>query len=367
MSAKSLLKRTCGAIGKFLRAIGRGILAFFRWFGRVPFWIKSVVVLLSLVVAMGLFTLCSSMKAGSERSRYEALLTSHKLEDFQEFLDDFPQSRHARDVANRMEQLRIKLDEWRLLMATPTAYELRSFQMRYADPYFSKRIEQMLDSIEWLDAKRTGTAEAFTAYLDLHPKGAHADEARKSGGKSGGGAGEVHQLSYEFQSIVLKFFRAMNEENTSAMMQYLSPTLTGFLGSTRKPEDAARAAAAMVKRLGEGAAILPKKFFPLEKQNDTTYILKFEAEQTSYSKDDEVQTATLQGVATLTHRIEIAGLSLTGAGAQGSARGDAAQRPRPRPAKPKAEESANAATSSLEAAPQASSETNNQPTEHKTE
>ncbi len=96
---------------------------------------------------------------------------------YEQFLQDHPNSPHVADVRRRMEQLLAEADEWQDVLRSKKRIDLLRFQQAHPNSLHSRECRDMIDSIDWLDARNIGTVEAMQDYMANHPDGLYTSEA----------------------------------------------------------------------------------------------------------------------------------------------------------------------------------------------
>ena len=125
----------------------------------------------------GLYYLDYKNSRDREEREYAMLEDTSNPEYYNDFLAKYPKSKHFKDVKDRLNVLLDETEEWGKMLQNINRSELERFMKEH--PY-SKRLhdcEDMIDSIDWNDAKKTNTEEAIVNYLNIHPDGKYAEEA----------------------------------------------------------------------------------------------------------------------------------------------------------------------------------------------
>ena len=116
-------------------------------------------------------------KLKKEQADYERLEGVTNPEYYQQFLIDYPKSKHYAEIEERMHVLQTEAEEWKQLQKNINRSSVSLFMQKHPGSLRQRACEDMLDSIDWQDALAIGNEEAITDYLAKHPSGRYVDEA----------------------------------------------------------------------------------------------------------------------------------------------------------------------------------------------
>lgn len=123
----------------------------------------------------------SQYKASVHEEREFAVLGANNFEvaDYEAFLRKYPESEHLAEVKARLAQLRTMHATWANIHDCNSLQTFRSFIKTYPYPTCEYYLvcEHKIDSLEWTEARRTGTPEALAKYCRLHPQGDYVIDA----------------------------------------------------------------------------------------------------------------------------------------------------------------------------------------------
>jgi len=112
-----------------------------------------------------------------EQAEYERLLTVTNPDFCQQFLIQYPDSKHYEEINERMLMLQAEAEAWEKLHTNITREGILRFMQDHPESLRQRICEDMLDSIDWQKALAAESEEALTEYLSQHPSGSHASEA----------------------------------------------------------------------------------------------------------------------------------------------------------------------------------------------
>ena len=140
-----------------------------------PIIIFSVILLILACAGYYYFNLQRMQK--KEQADYERLEGITNPEFYQQFLIDYPDSKHYTEIEERMHVLQTEAEEWNQVLKNINRSSVSLFMQKHPNSLRQRTCEDMLDSIDWNEALAIGTEEAVTDYLTRHPKGRFVDDA----------------------------------------------------------------------------------------------------------------------------------------------------------------------------------------------
>lgn len=136
----------------------------------------AFVILFALACA-GLYFYNMYRMEQKEKVDYARLDGVTNPEFYQQFLIDYPKSKHYDEINERMQVLLVEVEDWKKLLTNINRTNISSFLQKHPNSRRQRACEDMLDSIDWQDALAIGNEEAITNYLHLHPSGRFVDDA----------------------------------------------------------------------------------------------------------------------------------------------------------------------------------------------
>lgn len=193
-------------------------------------WLIAAIVLLVLLIA-GSTTWFFMERADSERAEeeaYEILENNYDTADYEAFLNDFPNSIHARSVRERLIRLQTMETNWKKIAASGSTSDFVRFKNTFPHPYYDRLCDIKIDSLDWLLAQKLGTSEAYARYLEQHPEGNYASEAAvaESTVKNLTVSPEEQEAVRE---AVSAFYAALGDNDAATLCTLITPVMDNFL------------------------------------------------------------------------------------------------------------------------------------------
>ena len=192
-------------------------------------WIYVIIALCILIpaaVAGGFYFYVNQQE--SEQEAYELLNNNETIEDYENYLNRYPSSKHADEVRERLQKLRTMYEDWQRIANSSYASDFERFRQNYPQSLLVRQCELKIDSLDWETAKKLNTPEALADYMEKHPDGRYAQDASQVQNtleKSIVTPEERSQIS----SALHGFFRAFGENDNASLFTYITPTMTQFL------------------------------------------------------------------------------------------------------------------------------------------
>ena len=194
--------------------------------------IFSIVIAVILVLIIGgLYYLDYKNAIEREETEFARLEDTSNPEYYNDFLAKYPKSKHFQEVKERLNVLLDETEEWEKMIKNISRSEIEKFMSTH--PY-SKRLklcEDMIDSIDWNEAKKIDTEEAFVNYLNTHPDGRFAEEASQRKNELG-----LMKITAQDKAIIRNtlenfFTIAMSKQDVSLISEAISEKMENFCGT----------------------------------------------------------------------------------------------------------------------------------------
>ena len=193
------------------------------------FTITFAIIILAIIC--GVYYLDYKNNADREEREYAMLENTSNPEYYNDFLAKYPKSIHYQDVKERLNVLLDETEEWEKMMQNISRSEIEKFMN--AHPY-SRRLhecEDMIDSIDWNEAKKTNTEEAIVNYLNNHPNGKYAEEASEKKNQLG-----LMKITAQDKTLIRgaleNFFTvAMSKQDVALIADAIPEKMENFCGT----------------------------------------------------------------------------------------------------------------------------------------
>ena len=190
--------------------------------------IITIIVVVLLLIGGGVYFYVSNNAAHEEEMAYEVLENNNNPQDYEDFLQNYPNSEHADEVRSRLQQLQDMLSKWNSIALSDDVNDFVNFKEQFTDPQYSRLCDIKIDSLDFITAQRVNTPEAFQRYLDNHPDGRYASEASVAQGSLR--EQEVTETDREqITEVLTDFFNGFANRDESKICANISSTMTTFL------------------------------------------------------------------------------------------------------------------------------------------
>lgn len=166
--------------------------------------------------------------AQSEERAYSILLGNENVQDFEDYLNRFPNGAHAEEVRQRLEQLKTMYADWSRIATSEYVSDFERFKENYPASQLVKQCDIKIDSLDWVTAQKLNTSEAMAEYMEKHPEGRYISEA---------GMAQNNLLNTQvddsermgISETLNSFFRAFATADEATLCTYITPTMSQFL------------------------------------------------------------------------------------------------------------------------------------------
>lgn len=193
---------------------------------------KALYIIIAIIVALliggGAWFVISRDAASQEELAYEVLENNDTPEDYQEFLNKYPNSEHADEVRQRLAKLEEMLAKWHSIALSDQVSDFVSFKDTYTSVQYGRLCDIKIDSLDFINAQRQGTPEAYQRYLDAHPDGRYTSEASIA-------QGTLHdqevteQDQQQIMAIVTDFYNGFSSLDDNRICSNIASTMKQFL------------------------------------------------------------------------------------------------------------------------------------------
>lgn len=196
---------------------------------RAAIWGSVIAVV--LIVAGSIFGVYNSARQ-KELTAYGVLEQNECVADYEDYLKQYPDSKHSAEVRGRLETLKQMYRDWAKIVRNPSKKSFNDFKMKYPmSILLAHQANLKIDSLDWEEAKEIGSLEAYRHYLALHPSGLYAREASIESGLIDDATVRDEEKEL-IRDRVRAFFRAFSAGHDDEAMIYLSIPMREFIGSS---------------------------------------------------------------------------------------------------------------------------------------
>ena len=143
--------------------------------GSSPWWL---LILGILVIAIGGFFYWENQnKEKAEEQAYLLLENCNNPLNYEDFIARFPNSTHIDNVRARLQELQREDAAWLEISSKMDVKQLQEFVDVHPNSPYKKAALQKIDSLDWKQADKKGTAAAYDAYITKHDNGEFLDQA----------------------------------------------------------------------------------------------------------------------------------------------------------------------------------------------
>ena len=192
-------------------------------------WLYILVVGIILAAIVGLGAVYYFYQSSqSEDKAYVMLEGNENVQDYEDYLKNFPNGPHAEEVRQRLEELKTMYADWTRIQNSEYATDFERFKESPPTSTLVKQADMKIDSLDWVTAQKLNTPEAMEEYLDKHPEGRYISEA----GIAQNELANTQVSDAERQGIsesLNGFFQAFANNDEASLFTYITPTMTQFL------------------------------------------------------------------------------------------------------------------------------------------
>lgn len=164
----------------------------------------------------------------NEDTAYQVLINNERMEDYEDFLQRFPNSSYAPEVKARLGKLKEMYAEWARLESSSYISDFERFKENYPSSLLVKQCDLKIDSLDWVQVSKANTAEAISGYIERHPNGRYLTEANLALNTlvaSKPSESEIQLIA----TTLTGFYEAFGANDEATLITYITPVMTTFL------------------------------------------------------------------------------------------------------------------------------------------
>jgi len=186
----------------------------------------GIIAVIALIVIGTAFYFFSSIKA--EDDAWDKLQTSTNLNDYQEYLAEYPHGKHYLEAKALYDKLSTELTDWASVSSSVDKYAVKAFLAKYPNGVCATQAKTRLDSLSWVDASNINKPEAYAQYMTDFPNGKYFSEAQQKSSQLKDlevSANEQNQIS----NVISQFFNGIATKDEGQLLSSVESTMTKFL------------------------------------------------------------------------------------------------------------------------------------------
>lgn len=185
------------------------------------------IVFIALCVG-GFFALSAYNTDRDEQLAFEILEGNENPQDYEDYLANFPDGKHAAEVKQRLVRLQGMLAKWQTIQLSERINDFVEFKNTYGDSQYARLCDIKIDSLDFVSAQRDGSEEAYQRYLAAHPDGRYVSEASIAQGQL-----RDQEVTPEdrdqIMTVLSDFFRGFETQDETLICSNIAATMTHFL------------------------------------------------------------------------------------------------------------------------------------------
>ena len=247
-----------------------------------------IIVCVVLIIGGGIWFINYRNAASQEEIAYEVLENNDNPEDYKDFLEKYPNSEHAAEVRQRLEKLEEMLAKWNSIALSDDVNDFINFKSNYSDVQYGRLCDIKIDSLDFINAQKQGTPEAYQHYLDAHPDGRYASEASIA-------QGTLHdqevsdQDRQQITSVITDFYNGFASLDDTRICSNIASTMDKFLKHNNATKSVVLSTIhGMFNEHIQSCQFVVNHDFQI-KRNGANYVATFSVDQ-HIERDDEGKT-----------------------------------------------------------------------------
>jgi|GEM_PF-3449703 len=183
-----------------------------------------VVVILAIVCTAGVIL----YNIQAENTAWDKLQSSTNLNDYEQFLAEYPHGRHHDEAQVLFKKLSAELTDWATVANSVDKYAVKTFLEKYPNGVCVNQAKDKLDSLSWVDACNINKPEAYAQYIADFPNGRFLSLAQQKTTQLKAMEVTPEETS-QITALITQFFDAVANQDETNLLASVESTLSSFL------------------------------------------------------------------------------------------------------------------------------------------
>jgi tetratricopeptide (TPR) repeat protein len=164
----------------------------------------------------------------AEDRAWDELQSSTNLNDYEQFLSEYPHGRHHDQVQALYSKLSTELTDWATVANSVDKYAVQKFLSKYPNGVCVVQAKNKLDSLSWIDACNINKPEAYAQYITDFPTGKYLNLAQQKTNQLKAMEVSPSETS-QINGVIGQFFNALASQDETNLLGSVESTMTSFL------------------------------------------------------------------------------------------------------------------------------------------
>lgn len=195
---------------------------------------KGIIIgLVVAVVIVGLGVLAYMLVSKSQREMneqecYEDVVASSDTALYNQYLEEYPDGKHAAEVKSRLQELVAELNDWNDACVNNTKGGFVAFLSNHKNSPFEQACKEKIDSLDFIDALTANTAEALQLYVSNHPDGKYVEQATQAQSNLDALRVKSDEM-WQIKKVCTSFFAALEQKDEQTLASTVAAVMDNFL------------------------------------------------------------------------------------------------------------------------------------------
>lgn len=178
--------------------------------------------------ALAYILISKSQREMNEQECYEDVIASSDTALYNQYLEDYPDGKHAVEVKSRLQELVAELSDWNDACVNNTKGGFVAFLSNHKNSPFEQACKEKIDSLDFIDALTANTAEALQLYISNHPDGKYVEQATQAQSNLDALKVKSDEL-WQIKKVCSSFFTALEQKDEPTLASTVAAVMDNFL------------------------------------------------------------------------------------------------------------------------------------------
>ena len=154
------------------------------------------------------------------------------------YMSQYPEGRYYSETSTLLSRFENERDELEsILKSNCTIKNVDTYVYAHPDGFFRTKALGVLDSLEFADAQKHNTPDAYQEYLDKYPNGKFRSQAQTELADAQENSIVTEEEMGEVTTVIQKHFQAIQDNDSIEILETIAENLSSYIGKQNSTED----------------------------------------------------------------------------------------------------------------------------------
>lgn len=189
-----------------------------------------IIIVIFAVVGSIAYGAYNSYKEAEEDKAWTEAKDSSTVSSLEHFMELYPGGNHAFEAEELLMQLRkVDSDYWEGIRLSSDVSKFEEYKTKFPQGIYLAQADNSIDSLDWVQASKMNSPEAYAGYLSSHPQGKYSSDALTAQSKITSMApseGDIENMKNYFST----YYSAVEDKDDNSVLDFFEPVTRQYYG-----------------------------------------------------------------------------------------------------------------------------------------